>query len=350
MLRLMFGVRRFQETDFKKREPLFEQLSDGQSPDILFITCSDSRIAPHLITQSEPGDLFVIRNAGNIIPTYDPKSSEAGTIEYALTALNIKDVIICGHSQCGAMTGLLHPEKLEDMPAVKSWLTHASSTLTRMQNHFSHLSDEARLPKTIEQNVLSQIENLKTHPCVRAKFDRGELNIHGWVYHLRTGSVHAYQSNEGAFLPLESALFRISQMEQHKLNQIVNEEAKRYLAPFANPRCASELLAFTQLLEQMKIKGAQPIWDKIFLQVAARMRIESASQYRHVPQHVFLNIIEQGKTFPVEGLDEFQATIESSAGYQQYCSQMLRFSTLFRPTEVEVEITDTSDASVRLNA
>lgn len=347
MFGLMHGVRRFQARDFKDKEPLFEQLSGGQNPDILYITCSDSRIDPHLITNSEPGELFIMRNAGNIIPVYAPGSSEAGTIEYALTALDIKDVVICGHSHCGAMTGLLHPEKLEDMPAVKAWLTHASGTLTRMRSRFSHLSDDALLPKTIEENVLIQIENLKTHPCVRAKLERGELKIHGWVYHLKTGAVHTYQPKKEVFLPLDPALFRLSRMERHKLHQIVNEEAKRYLAAYANPKNAFELLTFTKAIEQITTKGASLIWDKIFSQVAKRMQSESASRYRHVPKSVFMKVVELGKATPITGLDAFQASIESSSGYQQYCSQLLRFSTLFKPPKVDAEKTETSLALIK---
>ena len=130
MQKLIEGTRHFQHTIFDTQKALFEQLSQGQQPLALFITCSDSRIDPNLLTQTQPGELFVIRNAGNIVPTYGAASGgEAGTIEYAVAALKVKDIIVCGHSFCGAMNGLLHPETLGALPAVQDWLRHAEQRL-----------------------------------------------------------------------------------------------------------------------------------------------------------------------------------------------------------------------------
>src|SRR5262245_41103473 len=125
MERLLRGVTKFQTEVFPAQRPLFEGLASGQSPEALFITCADSRIVPQLITQSSPGDLFICRNAGNMVPPYgELHGGVSATIEYALCVLNVKHIIVCGHTDCGAMKGILHPEAVADMPTVRSWLAH----------------------------------------------------------------------------------------------------------------------------------------------------------------------------------------------------------------------------------
>ena len=129
MQKLIQGLHHFQTTLFGSQRELFEHLAKGQSPEVLFITCSDSRIAPNLLTQSEPGELFVLRNAGNIVPPYGAvQGGEAATIEFAVAGLGVKDIIVCGHSHCGAMKGLLEPPPCRDFPALTQWLSHAEST------------------------------------------------------------------------------------------------------------------------------------------------------------------------------------------------------------------------------
>ncbi|MCA9419048.1 MAG: carbonic anhydrase, partial [Candidatus Omnitrophica bacterium] len=138
MQKLVEGIHQFQSDIFGSKQRLFERLTHGQSPLALFITCSDSRIDPSLMTQSEPGDLFIMRNAGNIVPPYGSVAGgEAATIEYAVTVLKVKEIIICGHSLCGAMDGLLHSEQLEGLNAVKSWLLHAESTHRIIKENYS---------------------------------------------------------------------------------------------------------------------------------------------------------------------------------------------------------------------
>ena len=200
MQNLIRGIRQFQDEAFKERKELFERLGDGQKPEVLFITCSDSRLDPNLLTQSEPGDLFIIRNAGNLIPTYGAQCcGEAGTIEFALAALGIKEIIVCGHSHCGAMQGVLDPLAIKDLPAVTKWLGHADSTQRIMKENYPHLSGESLLNATIQENVLAQIDNLKTHPAVSSRLARGKLKIHAWVYKFETGEVFAYNAEEEQF-------------------------------------------------------------------------------------------------------------------------------------------------------
>jgi carbonic anhydrase len=203
MLKLITGLHHFQSEIFLSHKELFERLTQGQNPDALFITCSDSRINPNLITQTNPGDLFILRNAGNIIPPYGAANGgEGATIEFAVTGLGVKDIIVCGHSLCGAMKGLLHPEDLRDMPTVATWLSHAEATRRTVKENYIELDDEQLLNVAIQENVLVQLENLRTHPAVSARLARGQLNLHAWTYKIETGEVFSYQPDEGQFLPL----------------------------------------------------------------------------------------------------------------------------------------------------
>jgi carbonic anhydrase len=206
MQKLIEGVHKFQENIFGSRQALFKRLARGQDPVALFITCSDSRINPNLLTQTEPGDLFILRNAGNIVPPYAPATpgGEAATIEFALRALGVRDIILCGHSHCGAMKGLIDDDPPDDMPAVRSWLAHGDATRRTMRDKYHYLSDDALLTATVEENVLAQLENLRTHPSVSDALAKERLNIHGWVYKIETGQVFDFDPQSGQFLPLGS--------------------------------------------------------------------------------------------------------------------------------------------------
>jgi carbonic anhydrase len=200
---LIEGIHHFQQESFRSLHSLFEELTHGQNPETLFITCSDSRIDPNLLTQSKPGDLFILRNAGNIIPPHGAANGgETATIEFAVAALGVKDIILCGHSHCGAVKGVLEPESVADMPAVAAWLNYAESTRRIIQENYSHLEDEALLTAAVEENVLVQLENLRTLPAVAARLARGDLHLHGWVYKFETGEVFAYDPKVGQFLAL----------------------------------------------------------------------------------------------------------------------------------------------------
>ncbi|MEW4486547.1 carbonic anhydrase [Thalassoglobus sp. JC818] len=207
MQKLVEGIHQFQATSFSQQQKLFETLAEGQHPLALFITCSDSRIDPNQLTQTKPGELFILRTAGNIVPPYGSVfAGEAATIEYAVTALNIRDIIVCGHSHCGAMGGLLKPEAVESMPAVKSYLKFAESTRRIVEENYKHLTDPAkRLTLTVEENVLVQLESLRTHPSVAAALSRGDLKLHGWVYKFETGEVFTYDPSKNEFVGLGEA-------------------------------------------------------------------------------------------------------------------------------------------------
>jgi carbonic anhydrase len=146
VLKLMQGLHNFEKEVHMSNEALFTRLAKGQAPDAIFITCSDSRVDPNLLTGVAPGELFVIRNAGNIVPAYNPSQGggEAASIEYAVTVLGVKDIIVCGHSQCGAIKGLLDPESLTDLPAVAQWLKHAERTKRILSDNYKE-EDAARV-------------------------------------------------------------------------------------------------------------------------------------------------------------------------------------------------------------
>lgn len=205
MQKLIHGLHHFQEHVYGSKEALFKRLSEGQSPDALFITCSDSRINPNLLTNTEPGELFILRNAGNIIPPHGAANGgEAATIEFAVLALGVKDIIVCGHSHCGAMKGLLHPEGLDKLPTVKQWLGHAEATRAILNENYSDFEESEKVNIAVQENVLVQMEHLRTLPSVAAKLIKGELNLHGWVYKIETGEVFAYDRGEGQFVPIRS--------------------------------------------------------------------------------------------------------------------------------------------------
>jgi len=209
MQKLVDGIHQFQNRVFRSKQRLFEGLVDGQQPLALFITCSDSRINPNLLTQTEPGELFILRNAGNIVPPYGTvEGGEAATIEYAVSVLGVKDIVICGHSHCGAMGGLLDQSQLAKLPAVRSWLSYAESTQRIIEENYAHLTDaDERLTATVEENVLVQLEHLRTHPAVAAALGRQALNLHGWVYKFETGQVFGYRPQDGQFVPIEGTSF-----------------------------------------------------------------------------------------------------------------------------------------------
>ena len=206
MQKLIEGVHEFQTTLFSQQQQLFENLVEGQEPEALFITCSDSRISPNLITQTEPGDLFILRTAGNIVPPYGAvQGGEAGTIEYAVSVLKVPDIIICGHSHCGAMGALLEPEKVAHLPAVTALLKHAEATKRVVQEMYPEVTDpDERIMLTVEENVLMQLENLRTHPAVAAALSMGRLNLHGWVYEFETGDIYSYDPVQKQFVTIKN--------------------------------------------------------------------------------------------------------------------------------------------------
>jgi carbonic anhydrase len=200
MQKLVQGLHKFRSEIFQSHQDLYGALAKGQHPEALFITCSDSRVNPNLITQTQPGDLFILRNAGNIIPPHGAvNGSEAATIEFAVAGLGVRHIVVCGHTLCGAMRGLIEPQCLESMPAVQAWLANAEVTRRVIRDSYGHLEGPAQLTITVEENVLAQIENLRTHPSIKDGVTRGQLALYAWVYKIETGEVFQYEHERGQF-------------------------------------------------------------------------------------------------------------------------------------------------------
>lgn len=201
MQRIISGIRKFHQQVYPDCAARFRELANGQQPATLIITCSDSRIVPNLLTQTEPGELFVLRNAGNLVPPYGSQwGGEAATIEYAVKALRVKEIVVCGHSHCGAIQGLLRPESLRELPAVEKWLVHAEEVRQRIENQNMSTDGDDRLTTAIKANVLVQLEHLRTHPAVVEAESRGALALYGCFYRFEAGEVAVYDGTAEKFV------------------------------------------------------------------------------------------------------------------------------------------------------
>ena len=200
--RLLTGVRKFRREVYPGQQAIYEQaVRQGQNPDTLFITCADSRIDPELLTNSGPGDLFVTRNIGNLVPAYgEMLGGVSAVIEYAVAGLEVKNIVICGHADCGAMKALLRPEIVAKMPTVKAWLRNAAAALSVVEARNPGPITEDSLDDLTEANVLLQMNHIRTHPSVAGKVAQGSLAIHGWVYEIGTGTIRIYDESISQFV------------------------------------------------------------------------------------------------------------------------------------------------------
>lgn len=180
---------------FGQRPEEFAKLAEGQSPQVLFITCSDSRVVPALITGARPGQLFELRTAGNIVPPYasgNPTSEEA-TIEYAVEVLGVQDVVVCGHSHCGAVGALVRGDDLAAVPAVRDWLAHAADEPAPSD------ADDPTVARAVQNHVLAQLLRLRSYPCVERRLADGRLRVRGWYYEVHTGAVREHSADTDQF-------------------------------------------------------------------------------------------------------------------------------------------------------
>jgi carbonic anhydrase len=203
--KLEAGIHHFQANYFATNRQLFEQLAvSGQRPETLFITCSDSRVVPNLITNAAPGELFIIRNVGNIVPAArkDGLGGVSAAIEYAVEVLEVGNVIVCGHTQCGAIDAILHPERVTHLPFVSHWLSESSHVPKLIEERYGHLEGEERMTAAVQENVLVQLENLRSFEFVSKKLDAGALKMSAWVFKIATGEVFDYDPMTEQFLRL----------------------------------------------------------------------------------------------------------------------------------------------------
>lgn len=194
----------FQTSVFPGRRDLYGSLSrDGQTPKALMISCADSRIVPEQIMQAEPGDLFVCRNAGNIVPPYATQNGGvSSTVEYAVVALGVKDIIVCGHSDCGAMKACADPDLLANMPNVAGWLRHSSAAVEVVRHSYSGMDMTETVRAIALENIVAQLAHLRTHPSVAAGMAKGEIALHGWFVDIHEGQILGLDGVTGRFEPL----------------------------------------------------------------------------------------------------------------------------------------------------
>src|SRR5262245_12601137 len=205
MQNLVRGIHAFQANYFATHRALFEQLAtNGQRPETLFITCSDSRVVPNLITGAAPGELFIVRNVGNIVPAVSRGTigGVAAAIEYAVRVLEVENLIVCGHTGCGAIDAIVHPERAAHLPFVSQWLRESASIPQILAERYADLEGDAQLVAAVEENVLVQLENLRTYDFVAERLDRGALKMNGWVFKIATGEVFDYDPVSEQFLRL----------------------------------------------------------------------------------------------------------------------------------------------------
>jgi carbonic anhydrase len=195
---------KFEKQVFARHADLYSRLAtDGQSPKALMISCADSRIVPELILQAEPGDLFVTRNAGNIVPPFSQANGGVSSaVEYAVVALDVTDIIVCGHSGCGAMEALTKPGSMDNMPNVAAWLRHSNAAEGVVRNCYPGLAHEDRLRVLTLENIVCQLGHLRTHPSVAAGIARGKVALHGWFVDIHSGSILALDGQKGSFSPV----------------------------------------------------------------------------------------------------------------------------------------------------
>jgi carbonic anhydrase len=210
MKKLIKGIADFRKNSLIEYRNKFAKLAIQQSPDALFIACCDSRVVPNVFASSDPGDLFVLRNIGNLVPTYQPNpktiakidTSVAASIEFSLLSLNVQDIIICGHSECGAMYSLMEHNTCQ-VPALDIWLKNAVSSYKRFKNTPSKIIDLTPCNLLSRINVLQQLDNLKTYPLVTERLQNNKLRIHGWWFDLATANVYYYKQKTKAFVLID---------------------------------------------------------------------------------------------------------------------------------------------------
>lgn len=215
MERLHQGIHHFQANYFAKNRALFERLAEsGQRPETLFITCSDSRVIPELITNAAPGELFIVRNVGNIVPDVHRGvvGGVSAAIEFAVEVLNVESVIVCGHTGCGALDAMLHPERVRHLKFVNRWLAEAVGTSlpSLLSERYGELQGEARMKAAVQENVLLQLENLRSFDFLAKRLDEGRISISGWVFDIPTGRVFDYDPIAEQFFELGASAPRRS--------------------------------------------------------------------------------------------------------------------------------------------
>lgn len=206
MRKILEGLAEFQNKVYPGHRELFERLKNNQTPSALFITCSDSRVVPNLILQSDPGELFIIRTAGNMIPPYRSAlgGGVAASIEYAVEVLGIRDIILCAHSDCGPMKAVLHPEKVAALPAVAEWVKHGELARRKFEAEQPQAEGAAALDRIAQFNIVQQLKHLAAYPFIRSRIEKHEIQLFGWYYRIEDGRILTYDGAKGEVVEVTS--------------------------------------------------------------------------------------------------------------------------------------------------
>lgn len=208
MRNLLAGIHKFQRDGFGSQRSLMERLAvEGQRPQIALVSCSDSRVLPEMFTQAAPGDIFLVRNAGNIVPSpaqFNDSPGEAASLEFAVEVLGVRDVVVCGHTRCGAVDAILRPEAIAGLPNLERWLLTSQKTGRIVRERYQHLEGEALMRVAVAEHVLVQLEHLRALPFIERRLDDPGFSVHGWVYDIQTGEVSAYDVVRDEFVPLDA--------------------------------------------------------------------------------------------------------------------------------------------------
>ncbi|CAM3051676.1 carbonic anhydrase [Legionella steigerwaltii] len=338
--KLLDGVLHFRKNDFPKKKELFQSLAQGQHPKALLFSCSDSRVIPSLITDTDPGELFVTRNVGNLVPFYTSiPSGEAAAVEYAVDVLGVQDIIVCGHSHCGAMKGLMDPDLEKELPAVASWLIYAKPTLERLKRKFPEYTEHS-LVCTTKENILLQIENLQTHPAVIRKLSNKQLQLHAWFYDFESGEILIYSQEKKDFISFNDAVTEILLSDEvlTKMRTIVEEEAMNYLKNLASPQTADDCRRVMPVLNYIRFKGISVIWDQIKAPITSRIKAEFGGLCPHHTDERIISLIEKGLEVKLPDIRDLQKYVMASPGYHKFSGQMMRhFITMPKPQELSAQ-------------
>ena len=232
MRKLLTGLMKYRRDELPQRRAMFKKLADeGQSPDVLFIACSDSRIDPNLLVSGEPGDLFMLRTIGNLIAPSDATGaavgdvSEAAAIEYSLVVLGVRDIVVCGHSHCGAMKAVLGgKETLSGVPHLVEWLDHGVPSLDRVKRA-KYIDHSLPLVEQLSQvNVLQQLDHVRSYPLVREREAKGEVHLHGWWFDVATGDTQIFDRDRGGFVTIDDELAERSAAHELSAPQLAFDE------------------------------------------------------------------------------------------------------------------------------
>lgn len=244
MRKLIRGLLDFQLNARSSYREKFALLAQGQNPDCLFIACADSRVVPNLLVSTDPGALFVVRNVGNMVAPSDSKGqstgdqSEAAALEFSLRNLPVEDIVVCGHSNCGAMKAVLAGGVGPENPNLKGWLEHGKAALQRMDANPTLGEGRSDYDRLSQNNVLLQMEHISTYPCVKERLDAGTLRLHGWWFDIATAQVHAWRPLLGRFIPMDElvgeALLRELGTDTHAPGALANGNGAQRISVVAS--------------------------------------------------------------------------------------------------------------------